>query len=149
MNDWMDIETQKDIDVLMESFSGFHDSCLVSMNYISGNKVQDNGSMTFGTPNDYQLNMIFDNQYGESVELCFQGVRRMHLVGLQDNYLADIFGASIAFYENIMPSKYTAPQRCIVWADDGSFDVSKIDHSLNEPAVTYIIAHTLKWRKIT
>ena len=52
------------------------------------------------------------------------------------------------FHDNILPSRYQAPSRVIVWADSCDFDVNNITNALDEPATTYIIASSLKWRKI-
>ena len=148
MSEWKLIKTKKDIDELMEYFYGFHDTCINSISYVSGNKVNEDRSMVFGTLDDYKLNIVFDSQWKSQIELCFTGVRRMHLVGLEDNYSNDIFDASISFYNNILPSKHFVPKKVIVWADDSNFDIKDIDNSLSEPSITYIIAHELKWRKI-
>ncbi len=148
MLEWKLIQTQKDIDELMEYFYGFHDTCINSISYVSGNKVNEDKSMIFGMIEDYKLNIVFDSQWKNQIELCFTGVRRMHLVGLEDNYSNEILGASISFYKNILPSRFNAPSKVIVWSDDSYFDIKNVDNSLTEPSITYVIAHELKWRKI-
>lgn len=34
--DWIKVNTEKDIDNLLEKFNGFHDSCLISLSYVGG-----------------------------------------------------------------------------------------------------------------
>ena len=48
--EWHRIIDKRDIDILMKDYCGFHDSCLVSLNYSSGASVDNNGSMRCGTP---------------------------------------------------------------------------------------------------
>lgn len=148
MESWIEVKTKKNIDELMSYFHGFHDSCISSIRYVTGNQVSDNKSMKFGELNDYEAIVIFESQWGGPIELCFNGVRRMHLVGMEDNYFPDISGATIIFANNILPCKFNLPKETIVWANDAYFDIKYIDNALTEPSITYIIAHQLKWRKL-
>ncbi len=146
-NKWHDVLTQKDIDDLLDAYGGFHDACIVSVNFASGMHVDKKMTMHFGDLEQYTLKIVFHSQWSDyALELHFAGLRRLHLVGIQDNYANDIFDASIKFYDNLLPSKYQTPARVIVWADRGDFDVNSIDSQLTEPADTYVIAHSLKWR---
>ena len=147
MEEWIKVETDEDIRALLEGFSGFHDSCIVSANYKSGNGVDEDGGMGFASREDYQLDIVFQSQMDDPIVLRFNGVRRMHLVGMQDNYFSDIFGASIKFYDNLF-SKY-GTERVVVWSDSTCFDIRNIDEPLKEPGITYIIANQLKWKKMT
>ena len=36
MGEWTPIQTEEDIFALMQSFGGFHDSCIKELKYISG-----------------------------------------------------------------------------------------------------------------
>lgn len=146
-NKWYDVLTQSDIDDLMDAYGGFHDACIVSVNFASGMHVDKKMTMHFGDLEQYALKIVFHSQWSDyALELHFAGLRRLHLVGIQDNYSNDIFDASIKFYDNLLSSKYQTPARVIVWADRGDFDVNSIDSQLTEPADTYVIAHSLKWR---
>lgn len=148
-NKWYEVFNQKDIDDLLNAYGGFHDSCIASLNFVSGTYVDSERTMHFNGFRDYALNIVFHSQWSDyTLELSFAGLRRLHLVGAQDNYGNDIFDASIKFYDNLLPSKYSTPSQVIVWADSEDFDVQDIDSQLKEPAVTYVIAHSLKWRLI-
>ncbi len=148
LKEWHEVLNQKDIDDLLDAYGGFHDSCIASLNFVSGTYT-DKNAMNFGGFDKYVLNMIFHSQWSDyALELQFAGLRRLHLVGVQDNYFNDIFDASIKFYDNLLPSTYQLPARVIVWADSEDFDVNDIDSKLSEPADTYVIAHSLKWRLI-
>ena len=149
MNDWKQVETTEDIDELLQTFHGFHDSCITSIRYESGNYVDKDGSMIFAGIHDYELHMIFQSQWDpQTVELCFNGVRQLFLVGLEDNYNNDIYDAYLGFQNDLFPSRFRGPKRMIVWADDSGFDIHDMTGDLIEPAVTYVIANTLKWRII-
>lgn len=149
INEWHGIFNQKDIDDLFYAYGGFHDSCITSVNFKSGISVDNERTMLFDDPDKWELHMIFHSQWNDyALELCFNGVRSFHLTGIQDNYGNDIFDASIKFYDNLLPCRYQMPAQGIVWADREDFDPKNIDFQLNEPADTYVIAHSLKWRLI-
>lgn len=148
-NEWHKICTQKDIADLLDAYGGFHDTCIVSVNYLSGTNVDSERAMHFNELDTYKLNIVFHSQWSDyALELHFSGLRRFHLTGMQDNYTNDIFDASIKFCDNILPSGYQTPAQVIVWADRSNFDIKDIDTQLTEPADTYVIAHALKWRLI-
>ncbi|MDE7440205.1 MAG: hypothetical protein K2N23_06845 [Clostridia bacterium] len=149
MSEWKNVQNEKDIEELLNAYNGFHDSCIASLNFQSGTYVDNNYTMHFDGYKKYELHIIFNSQwYPKDLELCFNGLRRLNLVGVQDNYMNDICEASIKFYDKLLPSKYQVPERVIVWADCEDFDANAIDLQLGEPADTYVIAHTLKWRFI-
>lgn len=144
MDCWHTIETQKDIDLLRTTYGDFHDACLVSLNFKSGAFVDDELTMDLGTAEERVLSAVFQCQWEpKTIELQFSGLRQMHLIGWQANYACDITDAYLAFHNDLLPGK---PERVIVWADTGLFNVHKIDNSIHEPAVTYIVANALRWR---
>ena len=146
MSEWKEIQSESDIDEVMETLGDFHDSCIVSVNYKSGVFVDEKNDMCFGSANERELTVLFHCQWEPKVfELCFTGVRQMHLVGWQKNYLASISEAALFFCDNILPG---TPSRLIVWSDYDYFTVSGSKGPIKEPADTYIIANSLKWRTI-
>lgn len=146
MTDWKEIVSQDDIDQLLALYGDFHDSCIASLSYKSGAFVDDGRSMHFGGPSERKLSVVFHSQWEpKKLELCFTGVRQLHLTGWQDNYSCNICDAHLAFYEGLLPGK---PERVIVWADYCDFDVEKINNTIHEPSDTYIVANALKWRII-
>ena len=140
---WNEIKNEIDIENLMKKYSGFHDSCIVSINYHSGAFVDDNGGMANGELLDHSIEMILHSQWNKPIELRFTGVRKCNIVGWQDNYSCDIFDAYLAFHENLLPGN---PDRVIVWSDNDLFDIAKVDNSIHEPSDTYIVANALRWR---
>ncbi len=146
MDNWQSIKTEKDIESLMSTYGGFHDSCIVSLSFQNGAFVDDKGTLHYGNASDRILSVTFNSQWKpRTIELQFIGLRQMHLVGWQDNYTCDISDAYLAFHENVLPGR---PDRLIVWSDTDWFDITKIDNSIHEPTDTYIVANDLKWRVI-
>ena len=119
MENWQSAETQKDIEQLMSAYGDFHDACIVSLNFQSGAFVDDKSAMHF------------------------IGLRQLHLIGWQDNYLCNILEAYLAFHDNLLPGK---PHRVIVWSDNSCFDAAEIGSTIQEPADTYIVSNVLRWR---
>lgn len=73
----------------------------------------------------------------KSLELKFIGLRRLNLIGYQDNYFCDISGCYLSFYNGL-----------IVWSEDESFNPEKYrdDRLFEEPMETFIVANHLEWR---
>ena len=140
---WFDINSQDDIDTLLNKYYCFHDSCIVSAQYISGASVNDKGDMSRIGDNcliiqfDSQMPKFHKSPENKTIELKFFGVRRLNLIGIQDNCFCDISDCYLAFYKN-----------CIVWADTDYFN--PIEYSENELLAeymdTFVVADRLSWR---
>jgi len=141
---WNQISTQADIDNLLSEYSGFHDSCICSVEYVSGAKVNEEGWMG-GTVKDCALIMTFNSQMAAFVkepekrvlELKFVGLRRLNLIGHQDNYFGEITSCHLSFYDGH-----------IIWADTAYFDPADFaeEQILEEPMTTFVISDRLEWR---
>lgn len=144
MKHWHNIETQGDINLLMDTYGAFHDSCIITVNFQNGNFVDDTRAMHHGSPEDHRLSVVFQRQWEpKTLELMFIGLRQMHLIGWQDNYFCEILGAYLSFHDHLLPGE---PHNVIVWADNSCFDVTKVDNAICEPSDTYIVANALMWR---
>jgi len=143
---WNHINNQADIDNLLAEYYDFHDSCICSVDYISGANVNEKGSM-HGINKDCILLMRFDSQMPEfdkqpekkSLELKFIGLRRIDLIGYQDNYFCNISSCYLSFYNDY-----------IIWSDDEYFDPEYYNDAtlFKPPMSTYVIADRLEWRFI-
>ena len=100
---WNEIKNEIDIENLMKEYSGFHDSCIVSINYHSGAFVDDTGAMANGELHEHSIEMILHSQCNKPIELRFTGVRKCNIVGWEDNYFCDIFGAYLNLSLRISP----------------------------------------------
>jgi hypothetical protein len=94
LDGWDYVETQNDVNLLMEQVFGLHDSILKQLNYISGGYVAPNGSMAV-SDDIRQVTMIFDSQWCNSIELVFEGVTALNLRPAADNQSANLFDASV------------------------------------------------------
>ena len=143
---WNQIRNQADIDFLLSEYYRFHDSCICAVDYTSGAKVDDNGNMRL-ISNDCALVIRFDSQMSafhkqsdkKSLELKFIGLRRLNLIGFQNNYFSDISSCYLSFYNDF-----------IIWSDNGYFDPEKYSEALvfKEPMSTFVVADSLEWRFI-
>jgi len=141
---WKQINNQTDIDNLLTEYFGFHDSCICSVEYKSGAKVDEKGSM-HGISEDCALVVRFDSQMPsfhkqpdkKTLELKFIGLRRMNLIGHQDNYFCNIQSCYLSFYSGY-----------IVWSDDNCFDLENYHDTalLEEPMSTFVVADRLEWQ---
>ena len=148
---WNEIKNEIDIENLMKEYSGFHDSCIVSINYHSGAFVDEKGAMANGELLDHSIEMILHSQCNKPIELRFTGVRKCNIVGFEDNYFCDIFGAYLNFHSDLLGR--TRDDKLIVWADCDSFNSTEYTEetpiSTNGNYSTYVIAEKLFWKITT
>lgn len=144
---WTEIGNDSDIETLMNAFYGFHDSCVISMNYISGNFVNEKLAMGCGGSEAHTLLMRVDSQFGKRLELLFTGVRKCCLTGFRENYFCNLYEATLVFRTDLLGK--TRDDRLIVWADCDAFDplTYEEEYPLNNGyETTYIIAEKLRYR---
>lgn len=146
MENWNEIKTLDDIDQLLKAYGGFHDSCLVEIDFSTGSYVDEKKYMCFGTEKQKELHMVFHSQWAEKpLELWFTGVRRFAITGWQDLYGSEILDCHLAVHTDLVDGKQVP---LIVWADDEYFEPKhyKEESLIEEPSVSYVIASGLKWR---
>lgn len=144
---WIDITDNASIDKLMSDYVGFHDSCIVSVNYSSGAFVDDNGAMGDGSADEHTVSLIVHSQCRGPLELCFSGVRKCCITGFRECYFCDIYGATLSFRSDLLGK--TRDDELIVWANSENFDPKVYTESYpldNGRETTYIIADKLKYR---
>ena len=127
--EWHYIETQDDVNMLMKQTCFFHDSIINEINYVSGSFVD--ADKTMNLTNERKVTVKIDSQQCENIEMIFEGVTALNLRPPLDNYLGDIYEASVIVKD------------ASVYFCDGESD--QID--LNYPG-TWIYAYSLKWRFI-
>ena len=120
LDGWNYIETQADIDALMNQFGGFHDSVIREIHYISGDYKLEDGSMQFAQACQKKIQMIFDSDWSDSIELVFEAPRVLQLVPPGENYLADLYDASI-FIKDCMVYFYDSYMESIPDTYEGTF----------------------------
>lgn len=97
---WNYIEKQHDIDFIFAQTSGFHDSVLKGLNYVSGAYV-DNDDQMHVTDSIKRLTMRFDSQWCNSIEMIFEGVVALNLRPAHDNSYAFLTSASLRMQDEI------------------------------------------------
>lgn len=133
--DWIKINTQEDIDNLLEKFNRFHDSCLVSLSYVSGSRVnkKDFSMLPFNIKRT--LKVEFQSQFEEpcsSIEMKFDKLIKLNLEPIAPRYTCDILEATIKKVDNYF-----------CWAD------TPPDFDINDPPEgTWIICEDMYWREI-
>lgn len=116
LSGWNYIECQEDIDRLMGEFSGFHDSVLKEFSYITGDYISSEGHMCLSESGSKQIKIIFESDWAKPIEMILLAPKFIQLVPPAENYLANLFDASIFikdcmvyFYDSYMesiPSQY-------------------------------------------
>lgn len=142
--EWVPIRTTDDIAVLMEAYAGFHDSCIVSAQYVSGASVDERFAM-HGKDPDCVLVLAFESQMAsffkppsmKTLELRFIGLRRLNLAGYEDRYFCEIQSCYLDFHQDR-----------ILWADSDDFDAEATEGTPlhREPMTTFVLADRLEWR---
>ena len=147
---WKEIKTQNDIENLMQEYFGFHDSCIVSVLYQSGAKVDENEAMLFGGPSEHIVDIVLHSQWKPPVTLRFTGVRKCNIAGWHDNYSCEIYEAYIAFHTDLLGK--ARDDRLVVWAD-GHFNPSQyIEEKIISPTnsnLTYVVAEKMFWQTVS
>lgn len=93
LTEWSYVESEVDIQNIMKTFGGFHDSVLRSLNYISSSRKVERGMIV--TDDIRQVSMIFDSDWSDSIEIVFEGVLSLNLRPARDNYTSELFSATI------------------------------------------------------
>ncbi len=138
---WNDVKTEEDILRLMSAYGDFHDACMVSLAFRSGAFVDEDRAMHFGNADEHIVSVLFQRQGApKAVELQFSGLRRLQLMGWQEDYVSCIFGAHLAFYDALLPG-----ERVIAWSDNSDCDIAA---AMRGSSDTYIIANALRWRVV-
>lgn len=140
INMWNEINTDEDIAHLMDIYGGFHESCIVSLNYISGNYMKKgrngNIAMTMDENINHCILLTMDSEWRGRIELMFSGVKKFSCQSFDDYDNGYILSAYLKFHDDL---RGKADSRLIVWANDRDFEPLDSKGS-------YIIADSLKWR---
>lgn len=145
---WTMIHNQEDADALLQTYGGFHDSCLVESYYRSGAFVDEDSAMHFGSEKERELHLIFHSQWkSRPLDLCFTGVRTHRIAGWSDLYDCCFLDGYLKFHTDLIPGR---DDPLIVWADGDGFSPHRMQEQeqelLTEPMTSYVVASGLKWR---
>ncbi|HAV90533.1 hypothetical protein [uncultured Eubacterium sp.] len=129
-------KVDRDIEYLNDIYDGFEDSMIVSMNYVSGDSVDEN---LYGTMNqDNDLRVVFQrlDESPFSLELWFTHTRQVRFIfsNPSDNRASDILEA-----------KLCRNDKSIFWTTWKDFDPYNKEHATYEDVIL-IEAEGMKWR---
>lgn len=131
---WNKIVNNEDINDFMKTVSGFHDSCIKEMKYVSGAYVNEDLSMH--PINDKRiLKVVVQRQFEHNsmIEMEFIGLNKLKLCPVDENYTCEILDATLILKDD-----------CICWCDCGGLSESDID----DYDGTVICASQFRWRAI-
>lgn len=128
------ISTQTDIDILMEKFNGFHDSCIKELKYYSGSYVEENRCM-FPLNSIRNVSILFQSQRSEfsAIEMKFEQIHKLNLEPRLDNDDSIIYEASLTKISNIF-----------YWGEWGDLELEDLDKVHR----TWISCERIRWRKL-
>lgn len=131
MANWIDIHNEADLNQLLETYGGFHDSCLKELRYVSGAYVRDNLWMhPFNDQRKLYLLMQRQSESNSVLELEFSGLMKMNLQPDDENYTCEILDVSM-FWEDGK----------IYWGDSSWFQTEREKYD-----GTWLCAKQVRWR---
>lgn len=95
LSDWNYIESQADIDHLMNEYGGFHDSVLKEMSYISGDCKEADGGMRLNPVGNKNVRLIFNSDWADEIEIILLSPRICHLVPGEENIMSVLYETSM------------------------------------------------------
>ena len=130
--EFKEIKNEEDINLLMQEFKGFHDSCIKEIKYVSGCYVDDNRAMQ-PINTIRKVEIIFQSQISKvrTLEIHFEKLKKMYLEPQGENYDGIIYEASIKQFEGVF-----------YWSEWEN--LKKEDIKLKKG--TWISAEKIKWR---
>ncbi|MBU9722776.1 MULTISPECIES: hypothetical protein [Bacillaceae] len=135
---WTELKNQSDIDKLLHTFGGFHDSCLKELHMWTGTYVEQNFGMCFPRDlgSDTNARVLFQRQWPNpaAIELLFEGVTKIQIVPPPAEYLPLIFDAQIVLHNDQFH-----------WTDN---DEWKTGQAYSE-SINLIASKGLKWRDVS
>lgn len=127
---WNYIESNSDIEWLMEEYGGFHDSILKEMSYISGEYVDDKG-MRLNEIGNKQIKLIYNSDWAEEIEMVLLSPRICHVIPGEENDMSVLYDASMFIKD------------CVVYFYDSYIEDITYDYS-----GTYFKALGIRWRYV-
>ena len=131
--DWIQINSQSDIETLLKVFGEFHDACLRELHLCTGSSVNKNLSMAVGLGWDYHAKVLFQRQWNNpcAIEISFDEIRKINLAPSPPNHDSSIFSATLLLEDDV-----------VYWADVGNWRPE--DPDCND--ASWIAAGRVKWR---
>lgn len=131
--EWIELKLQKNINDLMNSFYGFHDSCIKECSYTTGMSIDKIDKSMEQDMDNSKIKLLFESQLCNPIEICFERIKEVNIYTYDnDNYFNNISDA-IFFIENDL----------IYWANSSEWNKDEFDGK-----ITYVICQNAKYRNI-
>ncbi len=100
---WHRVKSEDDIEYLLKTFGGFHDSCLREIYIWTEQSVNEGMSMSCLSYLDVRMRALFQRQWKNpsAIELLFEQVIGMNLISAPENYSAEILDAWLTQTDDI------------------------------------------------
>ena len=133
MTVWNEVTSQDDLNMFMNQFGGFHDSCIKELKYISGAFVCKDLSM-HPINSERVVKIIFQRQYDNPsvIEIEFGGVVKLSLFPMNEDYTCEITGATMILCNSLF-----------YWCDSGGISATDLEGYEG----TLICSKVVKWRE--
>jgi len=133
-NFWRDLQNQNDLDILMNAFGWFHDSCIKELFMWTEHYVNEDLSMSLSADRDHKVRILIQRQYTNpaAIELMFEEVTQLFIVPSPEKYDSIILEATFLQKDGLF-----------FWADDQNWDP---DGQNKFATVNWISSKKVKWR---
>ena len=129
--EWKEIDTEKDIEDLLNTFGGFHDGVIREMYLWNDYYVDEDLSMDSG---DGALNakVLFQRQWENpsAIEMLFSVIDKINIVSTPPNYWYMIFDVTLIYKDGLY-----------YWAEVGDWEIG-------DNSVTWISSRSISWRSV-
>ena len=101
--DWIEVKDSKDIEIILDEFGRFHDSCLKELYMWTESYVDEDLSMAVASGLDTEERILFQRQFRSpsAIELLFEGVTQFHISPSPENYDSIIYDATLIFHKGL------------------------------------------------
>ncbi|AHV98795.1 hypothetical protein G5B47_15265 [Paenibacillus sp. 7124] len=133
---WIPLNTQEDIDKLINIFGGFHDACLKELYMWTEHYVDFDLSMSISDKLDTRIRALFQRQWENpsALELLFEEVTRLSITPSTENYDSIIYDGTLLYKAGLF-----------YWADDKNWTPGKETNY----GVNWIAAKKVSWREVS
>ncbi|HVU89942.1 MAG TPA: hypothetical protein VHD36_21605 [Pirellulales bacterium] len=135
MDEWRDVRTQADANVLLEVFGRFHDSCIREAHLTAGHWVSSDLCMSCPPSLDNKIQFLVQRQFKNpsAIELQFDEVTRFNFVPTPEGSDSIILEATLLVQD-----------ANIFWSVQGDWNPDRA----NRDEGTWVSAKKLRWRAV-
>ncbi|WP_100489307.1 hypothetical protein [Sporolactobacillus pectinivorans] len=133
---WREVKDHTGIKNLLDTFDGFHDSCLKELYMWNESYVDEHLSMSMSTDLDTNVRILFQRQFHHpsAIEMLFEGVIQCHIIPAPINYDCIISEATVIKHEGLF-----------YWVDDTDWKPEDAAYR----SASWISSKALKWRDVS